>query len=81
MPKELVLFYPFLLTVPLYIQCYKLVHYCPDHNSNTISSGALNFYAVFKNVTSEPLDHCEFFDPQSCYCIPPYQTKNNLKYL
>ena len=40
------------------------VYYCPGHPSNTISSGALKFYIGFLNVTSEPLEHCEFFDLQ-----------------
>ena len=40
------------------------VYYCPGHTSNTISSCALKFYIGFEKVTSEPLEHCEFFDPQ-----------------
>ena len=40
------------------------VYYCPVHPFNTISSGALNFYIDFKNVASEPLEHCDFVDPQ-----------------
>ena len=39
------------------------VYYCLGHPSNTISSGALNFYVGFKKVTSEPLEHCDFVDP------------------
>ena len=37
------------------------VYYCPGYPSNTISSGALKFYISFQKVTSEPLEHCEFF--------------------
>ena len=36
------------------------VYYFPDHPSNTISSGALNFYIGFLKVTSEPLECCDF---------------------
>ena len=57
------------------------VYYCPGHPSNTISSGDLKFYVGFQNVTSEPLEHCEFFDPQDRSWISPYQTKNNINYL
>ena len=39
------------------------VYYYPGHPYNTISSGALKFYIGFKNVTSEPLEHCDFVDP------------------
>ena len=57
------------------------VYYFLGHPYKTISSGALKFYVVFKNMTSEPLDHCEFVDPQGHYCISPYQTQKNLNYL
>ena len=40
------------------------VYYFPGHPSNTISSGALKIYVIFKNVTSEHLEHCDFVDPQ-----------------
>ena len=43
------------------------VYYCPGHPSNTISSVALKFYAVFQKVMSEPIEHCDFLDPQ-CFC-------------
>ena len=36
------------------------VYYCIGHLSNTISSVALKFYACFKKVTSEPIEHCDF---------------------
>ena len=58
-----------------------LVYYCPVHPSNTISSGALKFYIGFKKVISEPLEHCDFVDPQGRSWISPYQTRNNLDYL
>ena len=57
------------------------VYYFPGHPYNTISSGALKFYISFKNVTSEPLEHCDFVDPQYCSWRSPYQTCNNLDYL
>ena len=40
------------------------VYYFPGQPSNTISSGALKFYVGFQKVTSEPLENCDFFDPQ-----------------
>ena len=57
------------------------VYYCPGHPSNTISSGALKFYIGFKKVTYEPLEHCDFVDPQGRSWRSPYQTRNNLDYL
>ena len=39
-------------------------YYCPSHPSNTISSGALKIYVGFQKVTSEPLEHCDFVEPQ-----------------
>ena len=44
------------------------VYYCTGHPYNTISSGALNFYVGFQKVTSEPLEHCDFVDPQDRSC-------------
>ena len=56
--------------------------YCfPRNPSNTISSGTLKFYAGFQKVTYEPLEHCDFVDPQGNYWRSPYQTQNNLDYL
>ena len=57
------------------------VYYCTGHPSNTISSGALKFYIGFKKVTSEPLEHCDFVDPQDRSWRSPYQTRKNLDYL
>ena len=57
------------------------VYHCPDHPSNTTSSGSLKFYVGFQKVISEPLEHCDFFDPQGCSWRSPYQTQNNLDYL
>ena len=54
---------------------------CPGHPSNTTSSAVLKFYIGFKKVTSEPLEHCDFVDPQGYSCRLPYQTRNNLDYL
>ena len=36
------------------------VYYFPSHPSNTISLGDVKFCAGFQNVTSEPLEHCDF---------------------
>ena len=33
---------------------------------------------VFKNVTSEPLEHCDFVDPQGRSWRSPYQTQKIL---
>ena len=57
------------------------VCYFPGHPSNTISSGALKFYIGFKKVKSEPLEHCDFVDPQGSYWRSPYQNRNHLDYL
>ena len=57
------------------------VYYCPGHPSNTISAGALKFYIGFQKVTSEPLEHFDFVDPQGRSWISPYQTHNNIDYL
>ena len=39
-------------------------YYCLGRPYNTISSGALKFYVSSQKVTYEPLEHCDFFDPQ-----------------
>ena len=39
------------------------VYYFPGHPSNTISSGALKFYAGFQFFKSKFLEHCDFIDP------------------
>ena len=56
----------------LIIYTFGPFYYCPDHPSNTISSGALKFYIGFKKVTSEPLEHCNFVDPQGHSWRSPY---------
>ena len=68
---------------PNYYIIYPLgpVYYCLGRPSNTISSGALKFYVGFKNVTSEPLEHYDFVDPQGLSWISPYQNHNNTNYL
>ena len=43
------------------------VYYCPGHHSNTISLGSLKFYVGFQEVTSEPIEHCDFIEPQGRY--------------
>ena len=58
-----------------------LVYYFPGHPSNTISSGALKFYAGFQKVVSEPFEHFGFFDPQGVSWRSPYYTQINLDYL
>ena len=57
------------------------VYYFPGHPSNTISSGALKFYVGIQKVESEPLKHCDFFDPQTSSWVSPYKTQNNIDYL
>ena len=57
------------------------VYYCLGHPSNTIPSDALNFYVVSQKVTSEPLEHCDFVDPQGHSWRSPYLTQKNLDYL
>ena len=57
------------------------VYYFPIHPYNTISSGSLKFYVGFPKVTSEPLENCNFVEPQGYSWISPYQTQNNLDYL
>ena len=57
------------------------VYYFLCHHYNNISLDALNFYVDFKKVTSEPLEHCDFVDPQNCSWISPHHTGNNLQYL
>ena len=54
------------------------VYCCPGHSSKNILSGVLKFYVGFQNVASEPLEHCDFVDPQGCSLISPYQTQKNL---
>ena len=39
-------------------------YYHPGQPTNTISSGALKFCVVYQKVTYEPLEHCDFVDPQ-----------------
>ena len=57
------------------------VYYFPGHPYNTILSGALKFCIGFKRVTSEPIEHCDFVDPQGHSWRSTYQTRNNLDYL
>ena len=47
------------------------VYYCPGHPFNTISLVALKFYVGFQTVTSELLEHCDFYDSQGCYRRSP----------
>ena len=57
------------------------VYYFTGHPSNIISSGDLKFNIGFKKVTSEPLEHCDFVDPQGRSWRSTYQTRNDLDYL
>ena len=57
------------------------VYYCPGNPSNTISLGYLKCFVGFQKVTSEPLEHCDFFNPQGCYWRTTYQTRKNLDYI
>ena len=47
-------------------------YYFTFHLSNTISVGSLKFYVGFQKVTSEPLERCDFVDPQGCSWRLPY---------
>ena len=40
--------------------------------------GALKCFVGFQKVTSEPLEHCDFVEPQGRSCISPCQTKINI---
>ena len=57
------------------------VYYFPGHLSNTISSGALKFYAGFLKVASELLQHCDFFDHQGRSWMSSFQTQNKLDFI
>ena len=57
------------------------VYYFLCHHYNSISLDALKVCVDFKKVTSEPLEHCDFVDPQGRSWRSPYQTRNNLDYL
>ena len=57
------------------------VYYFPGHPLNNISSGTLKLYVGCQKVTSEPIDHCDFVDPQGRYWRSPYHNQNNLDYL
>ena len=48
------------------------VYYFPGHSSNNISTCDFKYYIVFQKVTSEPLEHCDFVDPQGCSWRSPY---------
>ena len=54
------------------------VYYCPGHPSNTISSGGIKLYVDSQKVTSEPLEHSDFVDPQGRSWITPYQNQKLL---
>ena len=67
-------------------KCYTInpvetVYYCPGQPSKTISLDALECYVGFQKVTSEPIEHCNFVDPQGRSWKSPHQTQNNLEFL
>ena len=57
------------------------VYYCPGYPYNTISSGVPKFYVVFQYFTSEPLDNCDFVDPEGSSFRSLHKTQNNLYYI
>ena len=54
------------------------VYYFTGQTSNTISLGELKCYVGFQKLTYEPLEHCDFFNPQGHSCRSPYQTRKNV---
>ena len=65
----------------LIIYLVGTVYNCPGQPSNTIPSGALKFYAGFQKFTYEPLEHCDFAEPQGISWRSTYQTQNNPEYI
>ena len=57
------------------------VYYYSHQHPNTISLGALKCHVCSKSVTSEPLDHYNFVDPQDISWRSPYMTHTSLDYL
>ena len=57
------------------------VYYCPDQTSKTISLVSLKYYYGFQKVTSEPLEHRNFVDPQGHSWRSPYQNRKKLDYI
>ena len=57
------------------------VYYYPGHPSNTISLDALKFHVGFQKVISEPLEYCDFVNPQGRSWRSKYVTQHNLDYL
>ena len=51
------------------------VYYCTVHSSNKISSGSLKLYVGFQKVTSEPIEHCYFVEPQGHSLRSPNRTQ------
>ena len=79
MPKELGLFYFAFLTVWLYIQLEEIISV--QVTLKTLYHQLPSILYWFKKVTSEPLEHCDFVDPQGPSWWSPYKTCNNLDYL
>ena len=40
------------------------VYYCPGHPSNTMPSYAVKCYVGFQKVKYDPIEHCDFVNPQ-----------------
>ena len=57
------------------------VYYYPGNTYRNISSLSLKLYVCFQKITSEPIEYCDFVDPQGRSCISPYQDQNNVHYL
>ena len=57
------------------------VYYYSHQHPNTISLGALKCHVFSQSVTSEPLDHYNFVDPQDISWRSPYMTHTSLDYL
>ena len=79
MTKELGLFYVAFLTVRLYIQLDQFIFVqvtLPTLYHQTPSS-----FILVKKVTFEPLEHCDFVDPQGHSWRSIYQNCNNIDYL
>ena len=71
MTKELGFFYVAFLTVRLYIQLGRFIIF-QVALTTLYHQVPSNFMLVLKKVTSEPLEHCEFFDPQGHSWRSPY---------
>ena len=62
-----------------YVTIYPLgpFYYFPGHPYITIYWVYLKFYVGFQKGTTEPLQHCDFVDPQGSFKRSQYQNQNN----